>query len=104
MSVIKKDDHVVVIAGASKGKVGKVTKVLTSVSKVVVEGVNSVKVHQKPSQTSEGGIVTKFLPIHVSNVMLADPKSKKPTRVKKVFSNNEKHLLSVKSGEKIRNV
>ncbi len=100
---IKKDDMVAVITGASKGKVGKVIKIV-GCSKVVVEGVNAAKVHQKPSQTSEGGIVTKFQPIHVSNVNLVDPKTKKPTRVKKVLSDKGKQLVSKKTGEVIRNV
>lgn len=104
MSVIKKDDIVAVIAGASRGKTGKVLKVIPSESKVIVEGVNSVTVHQKPSQASEGGRVAKLLPIHISNVMLIDPKTKKPTRVRKTFANDKKQIVSVKSGEEIRNV
>lgn len=100
---IRKDDMVSVIAGASKGKVGKVVKVIGK-TKVVVEGVNAVKVHQKPSQFSEGGIVTKYLPIHISNVNLVDPKTKKPTRLKIVYSEKGKQIVSKKSGEIIRNV
>lgn len=81
---IKQGDLVQVIAGSSKdkGKQGKVVKTLAKKDRVVVEGVKLVTKHVKPSQqNSDGGIVTIEAPIHVSNVMIVDPKTKKPTRV-----------------------
>jgi len=80
---IRRGDLVAVIAGKDKGKQGKITRVLSKTERVVVEGVNVVKRHMKPSQTNpQGGIVTKESSIHVSNVNLVDPKTGKPTRVR----------------------
>lgn len=81
---IKKDDLVKVIAGNSKGKEGKVIKVFTKENKVVVEGINVVKKNQKPDQANpQGGIVEKTMPIAASNVMVVDPKSGEPTRIRR---------------------
>ena len=78
---IKKGDMVVVIAGRDKGASGRVLKVLTDVNRVLVEGVNRVKRHQKPrSQTDPGGIVEKEAAVHVSNLLLVCPKCSKPSR------------------------
>lgn len=98
---LKKGDKVVVIAGASKGKEGKITKVLED--KVVVEGVNVAKKHLKPKNNNgTGEIVEVERPIHKSNVMLVDPKTKKPTKVKFDFDKNGKKIrISKKSNEKI---
>ena len=80
--VVKKGDVVTVISGDYKGKQGTVIKVITKTNRVVVEGVNIVTRHMRPSQTNpEGGIVKKEAPIDASNVMLIDPKTNKPTRV-----------------------
>ena len=80
---IKKNDQVVVIAGKNKGAHGRVLKVLTDRDRVIVEGVNRVKRHQKPGQKHpQGGIIEKEAAIHISNVMPLDPKTDKPTRVK----------------------
>ena len=80
---IKKGDTVKVIAGKDKGAEGKVIQVLREEQRVIVEGVNRVKRHQKPTQKMpQGGITEKEMPIHVSNVMLLDSKSDKPTRVR----------------------
>lgn len=79
---IKRDDMVVVVAGADKGVTGRVLKVLAGEDRVIVEGVRRVKRHQSPRQYREGGIVEREAPIHVSNVMLIDPKTEKPTRVR----------------------
>jgi large subunit ribosomal protein L24 len=76
---IKKDDQVVVIAGADKGLRGQVLRVLGD--RVIVEGVRRIKRHQSPRQYREGGIVEREAPIHISNVMLIDPKTDEPTRV-----------------------
>lgn len=80
--MIRKNDNVMVISGNSKGKTGKVLKVYPDKSRVIVEGVNIMKRHSRPSQKNpQGGIVQKEGTIHVSNVMLLDPKTNKPTRV-----------------------
>ena len=91
-SKIKKNDLVLVIAGNDRGKRGKVLKVYPEKHRVVVEGVNFVKRHQKPRQNMpQGGIVTREGAIHVSNVMLLDPKSGEPTRVgRKVLTGGER--------------
>lgn len=79
---IKKGDKVIVIAGADKGKVGIVQKSFPKLERVVVEGVNVRKKHQKPRQNNpEGSIVEIYAPIHVSNVAIYDAKEKKASRV-----------------------
>jgi large subunit ribosomal protein L24 len=79
---VKKNDIVVVIAGNAKGKEGKVLKVFPEKSRIIVEGVNVVKRHTRPSQSNpQGGVVQKEAPIHVSNVMIKDPKSGEKTRI-----------------------
>ena len=91
-SKIKKNDLVLVIAGNGRGKRGKVLKVFPEKHRIVVEGINFVKRHQKPTQNNpKGGILTREGSIHVSNVMLLDPKSGKPTRVgRKVLTGGER--------------
>jgi large subunit ribosomal protein L24 len=97
---IKKGDKVKVIAGKSKGKVGDVIKVLPAENRVVVSGVNLAKKHTKPTQTSEGGIVQKELPIHVSNVSHIDPKTGAATKVGyKILEDGKKVRFAKKSGE-----
>jgi large subunit ribosomal protein L24 len=79
---IRKHDTVMVIAGNSRGKSGKVLKVYPDRKRVIVEGVNIIKRHTRPSQKNpQGGIVQREAPIHVSNVMLLDPKTNEITRV-----------------------
>ncbi len=89
---IKKNDLVVVIAGNDRGKRGKVLKVFPEKLRIIVEGVNFVKKHQRPTQSQpKGGIMTREGSIHVSNVMLLDPKSGHPTRVgRKVLTGGER--------------
>lgn len=100
---IKKGDKVVVIAGRDKGQAGEVLKVLREESRVVVQGVNMVTKHQKPTQTSPGGLEKKELPIHISNVAIADPKGGKATRVGyKFLKDGEKVRFARKSGEVIK--
>src|SRR5438067_7778122 len=86
---IRRDDEVVVISGKDRGKTGKVMRVDPAKQRVYVEGLNMVKRHQRPQQVrdaqraeSVGGVIEKEGPIHVSNVMLVDPKENKPTRVR----------------------
>lgn len=97
---IKKDDEVVVIAGKDKGARGKVLKVVGVVDRVIVEGVNKVKRHQKPTQAQpQGGIIEKEMAIDISNVMLLDTKSDQPTRVKiGTDKEGKKVRVSVKTG------
>jgi large subunit ribosomal protein L24 len=98
---LKKGDLVQVIAGKDKGKQGKITEVVRDDNRVIVEGVNLVKRHKKATQQNpEGGIMMKNLSIHASNVMLLDPKSGKPTRVKLVMKNNQT-IRVAKSGAEI---
>ena len=79
---VKKDDTVVVIAGKDKGKKGKVVAVLPKQDKVVVEGVNIITKHQKPTAINpQGGIINKEAPIHVSNVAFYDSKSKSAVKL-----------------------
>ncbi len=78
---LKTGDKVVVIAGKSKGKEGTIISILKDKDKVVVEGVNMVKKHIKPNGQQSGSIVEKEAPIHMSNVMIVDPKTKKATRI-----------------------
>ena len=78
---IKKGDTVIVITGRDKGKSGEVLEMHRDDDRVLVRGINIVKRHQRQSATQEGGIISKEAPIHLSNIALADPKDKKPTRV-----------------------
>ena len=99
---IRKDDTVIVIAGKDKGRSGKVIKVLPKEDRVVVEGVNMVKRHTRPSQVSPGGIVEKEAAIHISNVAHIDPKDDKPTRVGyRVEEGGRKIRIARRSGEPI---
>lgn len=99
---IKKGDKVVVLTGKNKGATGEVTKVIPETLRVVVSGVNVASRHRKPSQTSAGGIEKVELPLHVSNVALADPKSGKATRVGyKNLKDGKKVRFAKKSGETI---
>ena len=98
---LKTGDKVIVVAGSNKGKEGKITKILDS--KVIVEGVNIVKKHLKPKNNNgTGEIVEVEAPIHASNVMLVDPKTKKSTKVRvEKDSKGKKIRISKKSNEKI---
>jgi large subunit ribosomal protein L24 len=96
---IKTGDTVMVIAGADRNKTGKVLRVLTDKDRVVVEGVNRVWKHVRPSQRNpQGGRIQKNAPIHVSNVMPLDPTTGKGTRVRFEQRDGRKHRIAVKSG------
>ena len=87
---IRKNDNVVVIAGNARGKKGKVLKVFPETERVIVEGVNIRKRHTRPNQRNpQGGIVQREQSIHVSNVMLVDPKSGEATRVGTKLTSDE---------------
>ena len=100
---IKKGDSVVVLSGKDKGRTGTVQVVMPKDGKVVVDGLNVIARHRKPSQANpQGGIDRKPAPMHISKVALADPKDGKPTRVR--FETNKdgrKVRVAVKSGETI---
>ena len=97
---LKKGDKVIVTTGKDKGKTGEITTVFPKENKVIVGGINVVKRHTKPSQESAGGIISKEMPIHVSNVALVDPKTGKATRVGyKVEKDGHKVRVAKKSGE-----
>jgi large subunit ribosomal protein L24 len=99
---LKKGDKVVVISGASKGKSGEILEVLTKKERVIVEGVNIVKKHRKPTNDNPGGIIDIPAGIHISNVMLVDPKSGEPTRVGRKIEGDKIVRYSKKSGEIIK--
>ena len=99
---IKSGDTVRVIAGDHKGSEGKVLRVLRDRNKAIVEGVNTVSKHEKPSaQNHQGGIVEKEAPIHISNLSLIDPKSGDATRVKFEIREGSKVRVAKKSNEVI---
>jgi large subunit ribosomal protein L24 len=103
MQRVKQGDAVVVIAGKDKGKNGRVLRVSPGADKLVIEGVNVRTKHVKPTQTNpQGGRIKKESPIHSSNVMLADPQTGKPTRVRiKTLETGQRVRVAVKSGEQI---
>ncbi len=99
---IKKGDRVVVLTGRDKGRMGEVLRVIPTEDRLVVQGVNMVKRHTRPSQVSPGGIVEKEAAIHISNVAHIDPKDDKPTRVGyRVEESGRKIRIARRSGEPI---
>ena len=99
---LRKGDDVVVISGRDKGKTGSILRVLSSKDRVIVDGVNMVKRHTRPSQAQPGGIVDKEAPIHISNVAIADPKDGSATRIGyKFLEDGRKVRVSKRSGEVI---
>ncbi len=100
---VKKNDNVIVISGTDKGKKGRVIFVFPNDGRVLVEGVNMVKKHSRPSkQNQQGGIVNQEAPIDSSKVMLIDPKTGEPTKIGiKFLKNGEKVRYAKKSGEVI---
>jgi len=102
---IKKGDTVLVISGNSKGKEGKVLEVIRSKNRAIVEGLNLVTKHNKPSaQNPNGGIAKTEAPIHISNLMLVDPATGKPTRLGRKRNDEGKlQRYSKKTGQLIKN-
>ena len=95
---IKKNDKVIVIAGKDKGKTGTVTAAFPKLDSIIVEGVNIKKKHQKARRGGQQGqMVEKSLPIHVSNVMIVDPKTGKRTRLATVRKNGKSSRVTKKS-------
>jgi large subunit ribosomal protein L24 len=101
---VVKNDMVKILSGKYSGKTGKVLKVFPDENRLIVEGVNIIKKHTKPSQKNpQGGIIEKESSIHVSNVMVIDPKTNEPTRVGyKFLEDGTKVRISKKSGEMLR--
>ena len=99
---IRKGDKVIVIAGRDKGRTGEVIEMRRDDSRVLVRGVNVVKRHQRQTAQQEGGIISKELPVHLSNIALADPQDGKPTRVGfKVQPDGKKIRIAKRSGAEI---
>ena len=99
---IKKGDKVVVRAGRDKGRSGEVRQVMRSENRAIVAGVNIVRRHTRQTAQTEGGILTKEAPIHLSNLAIADPKTGKPTRVGfKVLDDGRKVRFAKRSGDLI---
>jgi large subunit ribosomal protein L24 len=103
---IKTDDQVIVISGKDRGKQGKVLRVDPKNEKVIVEGLNMIKRHQKAQQTGptsqqQGGVIEREAPIHISNVALLDPKDGKPTRVGVQIVDGKRFRVARRSGTRI---
>ncbi len=99
---LKKGDKVVVLTGRDKGRTGEIVKALPRENRVIVQGINMIKRHTRPSQTQNGGIVEKEASIHVSNVAILDPKESKPTRIGfKTLDDGRKVRVARRSGEVI---
>ncbi len=105
---IKTDDQVIVIGGKDRGKKGRVLRIDPSKNRVYVEGLNMIKRHERPRQVAGaqraeqvGGVVEKEGPIHLSNVMLLDPSSGKPTRVGVEIDNGKRFRVARRSGARI---
>ncbi len=100
--LIKKGDNVIVISGSDKGKTGKVAVAFPSAGKVLIEGVNVKKRHQKQSRENQKGqIVEKAMPIRVSKVMIIDPSTNKKTRIGSKMIADKKVRIGVRSGKEI---
>ena len=103
---IKKKDKVIVISGKEKGKIGEVLELIAgdkfTPTRVLIAKINMVTKHKKPTQTDPGGISKMEAPLSLSNVMLLDPKTNKPTRVRiKTAANGDKSRVAIKFGETI---
>lgn len=99
---IRKGDKVVVLAGRDKGRSGEVVEVNPARARALVRGVNLVKRHQRQTAAQEGGIITKELPVHLSNLAIADPTDGKPTRVGfKTAADGRKVRIAKRSGAEI---
>ena len=99
---IRKGDKVVMLAGRDKGRSGEVIEVRPAEGRALVRGINMVKRHQRQTAQQEGGIISKELPVHLSNIALADPKDGRPTRVGfKVQPDGKKVRIAKRSGAEI---
>ncbi|MGB9182545.1 MAG: 50S ribosomal protein L24 [Solirubrobacteraceae bacterium] len=102
---IRTDDDVIIMSGKDRGKTGKVLRVEPKKRRVYVEGLNIVKRHQRPTQTASGqqagGVIEREGPIHISNVMLVDPKDGKPTRVGIEIADGKRLRIAKRSGARL---
>jgi len=99
---IRKGDKVIVLTGRDKGRTGEVIQVMPKEDRALVRGINLVKRHQRQTQTSEGGIISKEAAIHLSNLAVADPKDGKPTRVGfRILEDGRKVRFAKRSGDLI---
>ncbi len=98
---IRKGDNVVVIAGRDRGKTGEVLRVLPAENRAVVRGINLVRRHQRQTPSVQGGIITKEMPIHLSNISLAEPSDGKPTRIGFRFVEGRKVRYAKRTGDQI---
>jgi large subunit ribosomal protein L24 len=99
---IRKGDKVVVLAGRDKGRTGEVVEVNPAAGRALVRGVNLVKRHQRQTAQQQGGIISKELPVHLSNIAIADPKDGKPTRIGfKIGNDGRKVRVAKRSGVEI---
>lgn len=99
---LKKNDKVLVLSGKDNGKSGKIMKIIRDNNKAIVEGVNIIKKHQKPTPTSSGGIIEKEAPIDLSNLMIICPKCTEGTRIsRKILEDGSKVRICKKCGEEI---
>jgi large subunit ribosomal protein L24 len=102
---IRKGDQVMIISGKDRGKTGTVLVVMPKKERVTVEGLNMIKRHQRPTQTAGGqrggGVIEREGPIHVSNVMLVDPKDGKPTRIGIEIEDGKRLRVSKRSGARL---
>ncbi len=100
---IKKGDNVIVIAGKDKGKDGKISQVIRSKERVVIEGVNVMKRHRRPQKQGQAGQIVEFsAPVHVSNVAIKDPKTGKATRIGYKISDGKKVRVTKASGTELK--
>lgn len=100
---LKKGDKVIIVSGKNRGASGTISHVLAKDDRVVIDGVNVVKKHRRATaQNRKGQIVDKPMPIHASNVMLADPKTGKPTRIRIERKEGARVRVAVKSGQEIK--
>jgi large subunit ribosomal protein L24 len=102
---VRQGDEIIVISGKDRGKRGKILRVEPKKERVFVEGLNIVKRHQRPTQTAAGqqagGVIEREGPIHVSNVMLIDPKDGKPTRIGVQIEDGKRLRVSKRSGARL---
>jgi large subunit ribosomal protein L24 len=108
MARIRRDDEVIVMSGKDRGKTGRVLRVDPGKDRVYVEGLNIIKRHMRPQQVAGaqraetvGGVIEKEGPIHLSNVMLVDPKDKKPTRVGIVREDGKSYRVAKRSNTRL---
>lgn len=101
---LKVGDNIMVIAGKDRGKTGIISKLFVKATRVMVDGINIVKKHVKPSKDQKGGIIEMEKSVHASNVMLVCPTTGKPTRISYQGTGKDKVRVSKKSGKVIPNV